>query len=1484
MNDKCRIQRVVLMNWKGMFFQPFDLDPGMTILEGANGTGKTTIMIAVYVCLLPDLNFLNFQNVTTVGTRKNEDKGLWGRLGDEGRAFSILDVVTARGDRHLVGVQLTKMTYPQVTLKHFAIKNLHPEAEIKNFLTTYLPESNQQEIPSLEEIGKKCLEYEGELLNFRHAKDYLKFLFDNGISPIRLMENDERRQYNQLLHTSLYGGLSRSLQSSLRDYLLPEDNTLLSSIRDMEHNLIACRRTRASIQRYQSVREIIRSVYETGLQMFSSAFNASRLNAEVSIKKSLVIREEKRQSREEWARLSQEATSVQQELKTFELDYKRVEKDWEEAKQNLDRCRSAVTVAREIAQKQKERQKQQVSEQKARSTESKIREKVEQAGLLNQKLTDRQLELARQLSDNGRAWETLSQEVGLYVQAEKILNEVRELLGNDKIEVGEAEERLKKAGESFGQAREAHKKAYQVWKEANLEQEHFTKYLRLLEETGGQQISPQEAGEAAKRECLLFSDLENRLKQAENLPHQLQELDGQISKRREILEWLIEVDLTEIGSAKELEDIWQQTAGEIDELMDNLNETRLSWEAKNREIQSLDLKIPELVEKLRQWEMFQEWKKQLEDGTARTITSTRDLAKTRKFLEEQYQKFSLEKIRLEAKVKEQQTSFNQLMNEGTPVPGIKKLKEEGYGKLLAEKYEDIPPEWSANLECRLGPLANALVVKDIQSAAKDLSTSFDRPDEIWLVAEENLGKLPEAIEVSDSILVRHGEAWRLSRLPQVPVLGKAAREKRMAFLREKIGQISQEVEKNFQNIRGIEKSQSLLYKIMPLENFLQAVSPLEQLQELKKQKPEITAEIKKLASRDTRLSNRLEQLKTREKTIQKCFPFKELLDNADLEAKKSELQAEQQKVEHLKLEYEQKEEKIASLRQGLELLQQPPTANPAELEVKLEECRQLEEHERLCQESLQRLCDNREHFQFAEQVPLLEEKKGLTRHLDLQLEAIQQEQQELKGQSTQLSKELDQAGEVLHGEERGLLTLDGQLQQLEENLLNLGVEGNDKALSRAEENSNKSTGEKEKIEQQLREGQQSRYRLEVETKLALEKKNRAEVKWKKQFSQAKSAMDSWRIFRGQARRESKLERLLANYFSETRQKNVRSDLFWRQESAARATLVKTLERVPNTKLLLEKIRALESEEAEDISQGKTCLFIWQQIQGYLGQVIPVDLQTSDPEKAQEIIAQKLENLEQNLGEQERSLRQHVETIPHHINAQIRQQKSRIRKLNQQLESVRFGFLQTIRINLETQPKLKEFLDILPQQLDIFTEISEENVPVESLMAALYEKVGAGKVQGDMLLDYRHYVRMDIEVKREGNQNFEKVTSTNLSTGESIGVGIAVLIMVLISWEEQSNLIRDPDNNGSLRFLLLDESSRLDQKALYTLTDFCQTMQLQLLIAAPSVERTLRGTTHHLTRGYFNGREEVIVRGRRLLAVDRSDRNQPVTKHIDNDRD
>lgn len=59
--SRARIRRLVLMNWQGVFYQPFELADGLTGLEGPNGAGKTTAMVALFVALLPDLRLLHFR-------------------------------------------------------------------------------------------------------------------------------------------------------------------------------------------------------------------------------------------------------------------------------------------------------------------------------------------------------------------------------------------------------------------------------------------------------------------------------------------------------------------------------------------------------------------------------------------------------------------------------------------------------------------------------------------------------------------------------------------------------------------------------------------------------------------------------------------------------------------------------------------------------------------------------------------------------------------------------------------------------------------------------------------------------------------------------------------------------------------------------------------------------------------------------------------------------------------------------------------------------------------------------------------------------------------------------------------------------------------------------------------------------------------------------------------------------------------------------
>jgi chromosome condensin MukBEF ATPase and DNA-binding subunit MukB len=65
--SRARIAALALVNWKGVFYERYLLDRHVTALEGANGAGKTTVMIAAYVVLLPDMSKLRFTNLGESG-------------------------------------------------------------------------------------------------------------------------------------------------------------------------------------------------------------------------------------------------------------------------------------------------------------------------------------------------------------------------------------------------------------------------------------------------------------------------------------------------------------------------------------------------------------------------------------------------------------------------------------------------------------------------------------------------------------------------------------------------------------------------------------------------------------------------------------------------------------------------------------------------------------------------------------------------------------------------------------------------------------------------------------------------------------------------------------------------------------------------------------------------------------------------------------------------------------------------------------------------------------------------------------------------------------------------------------------------------------------------------------------------------------------------------------------------------------------------
>ncbi len=103
-------------------------------------------------------------------------------------------------------------------------------------------------------------------------------------------------------------------------------------------------------------------------------------------------------------------------------------------------------------------------------------------------------------------------------------------------------------------------------------------------------------------------------------------------------------------------------------------------------------------------------------------------------------------------------------------------------------------------------------------------------------------------------------------------------------------------------------------------------------------------------------------------------------------------------------------------------------------------------------------------------------------------------------------------------------------------------------------------------------------------------------------------------------------------------------------------------------------------------------------------------------------------------------------------------------------------------------------------------------------------------------------------------------------GETIGVGAALMMVILTEWERDANLLRGRKSAGSLPFLFFDEANRLAHDNVGVLFTLCQILDPRLLIAALEVAHAEGNTTYGLVRRTtVDGREDVVASGWRTRA-------------------
>ena len=147
------------------------------------------------------------------------------------------------------------------------------------------------------ELANKLKEFSASIKTFKgRVGEYMSSLYELGLMPMRLNKIGERKKFNKLLQTSLFGGLSGEIQQSLKEYLLDKDTTLSSQISRAEANLATCRQTREAIERTEKNRVLIESIYQSANEMVSSTVATVDRNYQKSREKVIAARKEVRES------------------------------------------------------------------------------------------------------------------------------------------------------------------------------------------------------------------------------------------------------------------------------------------------------------------------------------------------------------------------------------------------------------------------------------------------------------------------------------------------------------------------------------------------------------------------------------------------------------------------------------------------------------------------------------------------------------------------------------------------------------------------------------------------------------------------------------------------------------------------------------------------------------------------------------------------------------------------------------------------------------------------------------------------------------------------------------------------------------------------------------------------------------------------------------------------------------------------------------
>lgn len=1462
-SKRTRIERMMIINFGRVQMFEIACDQLLTLLEGENGIGKSTILISSFICHMPDKSTFAFRNQQGEKTGMAE---VVGRMPESGAVWITFQAVDWRGDRLLYGVMMRKTGLNKVDIVPFLIDEFGYSGELADIFVT---EGDNPVVRTMPEVIE-YLQLKGLVLR-KPAKlaEYLHRLTEFGIHSGDMTNDRRRRDYADVILSCMYGGISKDIGSRIREFLLPELPEIGRQKAESQQALVECQKIMQEIQEFEEAHRRVSEFSQAVERMLILSVSGMwRVVRNMVWGPTGVIT-----CKREAYKLVKEEAQVEKEWNGVEIMYQdaldrqeKVNNAYEQTGDHLRLTREAFQLQAQMAELTDGLNSADAALVKEEDYFNTLREQVDRADQALTLAKQERTEATDAVVNSDKGVRALLDRRDRYRTAQRLVKTLRD----QQLQIPASKEELLLFGACGADRAEEIRSHIRSHNQALDNADDIRKSHAKVRNVFSAAFRNPDAVSAVSALVSLDKVLGARkdaAKKAEGDRKEVDRLGKLIEKRRTVTSVLADAHIPAVSA--EAFHAWLQNAQEEKtELATKATQAISGISAADAERQSQKRTLEELEKKKSHILSWREKKKELQkrcDPFA-TMTEARAVISS---LQEKSMKLRSETHVLEKEL-EDLTLANQFLTSACVAPWLSDLCRDVPDACLVPDYLDsVPITDSARIEAALGPLARGILVDSPAEIANELAKR-EVPETVWFSEKETISQLSSTGMSNGNNVVVHAEGVsRISPLPSAPLIGKEARERerernelRMAEIDRRIVDIMQEVEQRSTLVTSLE---------LLLDGELAfAELPTALIETCRLAIERETRRINGFASERDLVEERQNVLQPQIRQANSVAVDASVLDEANLPMRLSCSQA------HLLVHSRHAKwyARIAPLAerdldQRTRMLLGEQVLSEEELAEKKAEIGRLSDELTAVDTWRKAAVDLAEVFtSLDDSASEKEAETAEQRFLQLKTALELAVSQEAEVEKVKLARdgELDKQRGVLESgrivQAKAFTLVNNKKEEIAGHKIGFATEADIEVANKAHHDA---AQDRKQLQDEM---------LVITAEKAVLSEKRTTIRQNKQ-----TAVQQWKEKTDELKKQNATYKPMKRALEEIGRKDLwkvasstvtdagsLDPYFLLIEASAKAQKIQVLMenltgKIPREQLLYDEFADLARNPNSTI-KGRKWITAYRQLILWLSSFYPSSIiGAENPTDALGKIDLYIPRLKEKYETSQQRLRETAQKVTQEIRKAMRSEKKRIRDMNDKLEHMAFGSISGITLHVQDNPDLMRFLDVMERQMDLFG--SSNNLTIDEVLEETYRSVAKGSFTAEELLDYRKYLSVEVKMRRAASGSWEMITG---STGESIGVGTAIFIVIFDAWEEDGRKRRK--DWSPMRYLVIDEASRLSESTLKAIMNLAADLDVNILAACPEAPFMGKATAYHLELDKSDpGSEKLVISGRFLRSLE-----------------